>query len=385
MNHRARAAHDYENYAMNDKKKTGVLTFHDYDNYGAILQSYALQKKLLALGVDAELIDYSCRYIKNPFRPVNLRKKGFLNYLYGAIGHICYLPRRRRCRRFRNYMNYSDPVKKEELPQLAEKYDILIAGSDQLWDWSLTDFDQTYFLDFAPEHVKKLSYAVSIGEHLPPEEYRERYAELLGRFDTILMREEYGADFVEALTGSRPLCACDPTLLLTGEEWSRIAGKPRARGKYILAYQLGIDPKLVAFVKKLSAVTGLPVHYVPFPLVGVMKCRMHIACGPDDWAALIRDAEYVVSDSFHGIVFAILFHRKFFTTASGHHKNKRVEEFLRQVGLAERILDREDRSEDAEPNPDLQAEIDFTACDEQIEIMRKMSLERLADALAVKP
>ena len=362
---------------MRKKKKTGVLTFHDYDNYGAILQSYALQKKLLELGLDAELIDYSCPYIRYPFRFINLRKKGLLNYLYGVIGYICYMPRRRRCNRFRMYMNYSPSVKRKELPAFSEKYDILIAGSDQLWDCSHTNFDTTYFLDFAPKAVRKISYAVSTGEHLLPEEYTEQYVALLKNFDSILMREVYGADFVEELTGKRPECACDPTLLLTREEWTKAAGKKRIKGNYILVYQLGINPKLVSFASDLSKRTGLPVHYIPFPLVGISRGHLHLFAGPDDWMALIRDADYVISDSFHGVVFSIIFHRKFYTIVEGQHKNRRVSELLEQLGLENRILD----LNGGEEYPD---DIDFAACDEKLDEIRKTSMERLKKALTDK-
>lgn len=92
------------------KKRVGVITFHNYDNYGAILQSYALQKKLQEIGTQPEIIDYRCDYISNPFRLVNLKKKGLFNYIYGAIGHICYIPRRFKCNRFRRHMRYSQPV-----------------------------------------------------------------------------------------------------------------------------------------------------------------------------------------------------------------------------------------------------------------------------------
>lgn len=96
-----------------DKKRIGVITFHNYDNYGAILQSYGLQKKLREMGTHPEIIDYSCEYISNPFRLVNLKEKGLFNYIYGAIGHICYIPRRRKCNNFRKLMKYSSPVSKK--------------------------------------------------------------------------------------------------------------------------------------------------------------------------------------------------------------------------------------------------------------------------------
>ena len=133
------------------KKRVGVITFHNYDNYGAILQSYALQKKLQEIGTQPEIIDYRCDYISNPFRLVNLKKKGLFNYIYGAIGHICYIPRRFKCNKFRKHMRYSQPVIQGKMQPVAGKYDIYIAGSDQIWDYKLTNFDTTYFLDFVKD------------------------------------------------------------------------------------------------------------------------------------------------------------------------------------------------------------------------------------------
>ncbi len=353
-----------------DKKKVGVITFHNYDNYGAILQSYGLQKKLRELGTDPEIIDYRCEYISNPFRLVNLKKKGLFNYIYGVIGHICYLPRRRKCNLFRRKMRYSQPVRAGHMEAVADKYDIYLAGSDQIWDYKLTNFDRTYFLDFVKEGKKKCSYAASIGEHLPPEQYREAYGKLLKDFDEILVRENYGADVVEELTGKRPSCVCDPTLLLTPEEWQKLLVEPKKKTPYILVYQLGINPEIVSFVRRLNKVTGCRVVYVPFPLVGLLRCSCQLTVGPAEWMGLFQNAEYVVSDSFHGIVFSLLFNRKFFAKVDGHHKNRRVEQLLEQVKLSHRTMGALDDEQ-------LTEEIDFTYANEQLAKMRETSLSAL--------
>ena len=357
-----------------EKKRAGVITFHNYDNYGAILQSYALQTKLRELGAYPEIIDYRCDYISNPFRLVNLRQKGLFNYIYGVIGHICYLPRRRACSRFRRHMHYSEPVTRENIKDVSGKYDIYIAGSDQIWDYKLTNFDKTYFLDFVPEEKKKYSYAASIGEHLPPEQYQKEYQTLLQKFDRIFVRESYGADVVEKLTGSRPETTCDPTLLLTAKEWEKLLVAPRTRQKYILVYQLGINKKLVDFVRRLKNKTGCKVIYITFPLVGLLPCSCKIAIGPDKWMGLFQNAEYVVSDSFHGIVFALLFNRKFFALVDGHHMNRRVQELLKLVGLSHRTIDHVSDEE-------LTQEIDFSFANREIDKLRQHSLALLKSLL----
>ena len=353
-----------------NKKKVGVITFHNYDNYGAILQSYGLQKKLKELGVTPEIIDYRCDYISNPFRLVNLKKKGFFNYIYGAIGHICYIPRRRKCNQFRKLMKYSEPVKNHNFKSVEDKYDIYLAGSDQVWDYKLTNFDKAYMLDFVKKGKKKYSYAASIGEHVPPDEYIKEYSRLLKDFDEIFVREDYGADIVEELTGKRPLCTCDPTLLLTKEEWEELLVEPKQKEPYILVYQLGINKEIIDFVKRLKKESGCKVVYVPFPLVGVLKCSLKITIGPAEWMGLFKNAEYVVTDSFHGVVFSLLFNKKFFAMTNGHHRNKRVEQLLQRINLMDRTIDNV-------PDERLVEEIDFLYANDQLEKMRKDSLDLL--------
>ena len=353
-----------------NKKRIGIITFHNYDNYGAILQSYALQKKLRELDTYPEIIDYRCDYISNPFRLVNLRKKGLFNYIYGAIGHICYIPRRRRCNQFRKHMRYSEPVTIKDMSPVSGKYDLYIAGSDQIWDHKLTNFDKTYFLDFVKDGKKKCSYAASIGEHVPPEKYLEDYKQLLGDFDHILVREDYGADIVDELTGKRPEVVCDPTLLLTAEEWNELLEEPRKKEKYILVYQLGINKEIVDFARRLKKKTGDRIVYIPFPLVGLLKCSCKIAIGPAQWMGLFKNAEYVISDSFHGIVYSLLFNRKFFAMVNGHHMNRRVQQLLNMVQLSHRTIENVTDEE-------LTREIDFTYANQQIDQFRKYSLEQL--------
>lgn len=356
-------------------KKVGVITFHNYDNYGAILQSYALQECLKRLGTEPEIIDYSCDYISNPFQLKRLKNKGLFNYIYGAVGYICYLPRRKKCNMFRKKMRYSEPSNAETVSKMDGKYDVYITGSDQVWDWHLTDFDRNYFLSFVTKG-KKCSYAASIGEHLPAECYRAEYSSLLKDFDRILMRESYGADVVEQLIGSKPDCTCDPTLLLTGEEWEPLMAERTTRKPYILVYQLGINPSFVKFVKQLKKKTGLPVVYVPFPLVGALRCKLQVNVGPSEWMRLFHDAEYVVTDSFHGAVFSLLFHRPFFVKVDGHHVNRRVQELLQRLDLTQRII------QGTLSDEMLTDETDYGFIDQELQAMREDSMKKLGEIIA---
>lgn len=357
-------------------KKIGVITFHNYDNYGAVLQSYALQECIRRYGAHPEIIDYNCRYITNPFQIKRLKNKGFFNYIYGAIGYLCYLPRRKKFNVFRKKMLYSEPVNRKNIESLDGKYDVYIAGSDQIWDYHLTNFDKTYFLDFITKG-KKCSYAASIGEHLPPEEYRKEYGELLSKFDRIFVRESYGSDVVEQLTGIRADCTCDPTLLLSGEEWEQMIEQPSNNKKdYILVYQLGVNPSFVKFVKRLKKNTGLHVEYIPFPLVGALGCSTNITAGPIEWLGLFKGAKYVVTDSFHGTVFSLLFRKPFFVRVDGHHVNRRVEELLTRLNLTDRIIS------DELTDKMLTEMVDYDSVDEILKLMRKDSLNKLSEIIS---
>lgn len=351
-------------------KKIGVITFHDYDNYGAILQSYALQECIKRFGAEPEIIDYNCKYISNPFQLKRLKNNGFFNYIYGAIGNICYIPRRRKCNLFRKNMRYSEPVNRETVHKLDGKYDVYIAGSDQIWDYHLTDFDKTYFLDFVTKG-KKCSYAASIGEHLPAQEYQKEYSDLLNGFDQIFVRENYGAQVVEELIDKKVECTCDPTLLLSGDEWEKVITADARKEDYILVYQLGVNPSFVNFVKRLKKKTGLPVVYIPFPLVGALKCKFQLTIGPDEWLNLFRGAKYVVTDSFHGAVFSLLFHKEFFVRVDGHHVNKRVQELLTRLDITERIIS-DDLTDEM-----LTQKVDYDVVDDKLQSIREDSLNKL--------
>ena len=351
------------------EKRIATLTFQGYDNYGAILQSYALQKSIEALGHASEVIRYDCAYIRHPASLRRLKTKGLFNYVYGIVGKICYLPRRRKCSEFRKRLRYGPAVTRKTVAGLDGAYDVWIAGSDQIWDWHLTDFDTTYFLDFVTKG-KRCSYAVSIGEHVPPDEYLAKYRELLSRFDTITMRERYGADIAESLTGKRPEQVCDPTLLLTAEQWGEILVPSGRKAPYILVYQLGISPELVRFVARLKKKTGMKVVYVPFPLVGILPCDMKLSVGPAEWMGLFRDAACVVTDSFHGVVFSVLFERAFYALVDGHHMNRRAQEFLSQLGLSDRAI-----VPDADADPS--RAIDYGPVRARVEEMRARSLNAL--------
>ncbi|ROR31466.1 polysaccharide pyruvyl transferase [Mobilisporobacter senegalensis] len=354
--------------------KVGIITFHNYNNYGAILQSYALQKILYNLGCESEIIDYNCNYISKPYRYINLKQKGFFTYLFGVIGFICYLPRKKRCNEFRKLMNYSISVNNSNINSLSNAYDYYISGSDQVWNYKLTNFDKNYFLEFVNDNKKKLSYAASFGLSNIQNQYRQEYAKLLSKFNKILVREKQGANIVNDLIGQVPEVVLDPTLLLTQDDWINVSSDIKRKKEYILVYQLGFSKRLINFTKKLSRETSCEILFIPFPLGKSIKCRPLINIGPKEWLGLFKNAKYIVSDSFHGIIFSVLFNKNFFAEVSGQHKNSRAENFLSQFGLKDRIISNDYKVQ-------LTQDIDYTVINERINIAREKSIESLKNML----
>lgn len=320
--------------------KAGIITFQETNNYGAILQSYALQKSIKKLGHEVEVIDYKCNYIRKPYHISNLKKKGITSYLFGVIGYICYMPRTKNAKIFRKYMKYSKPYVLDNIKEANKEYDTFITGSDQVWNYKLTNSDNTYLLDFVQDSKKKNSYAASIGlNELSPIE-QKRYGESLRDFNKILVREAKAKEIIEGVCNNEVATVLDPTFLLSKEEWNDVAIPPTREDKYILVYQLGISKRMINFVKALSKTTGYKVKYIPFPIIGTVKCSLTITAGPAEWLGLFQKAEYIITDSFHGTVFSILFNKKFFSEICDQNSGvgSRIDNLLKLFELENRLI-----------------------------------------------
>lgn len=350
--------------------RCGIVTFFSYCNYGAVLQSYALSKTLEKLGHQAEFIDYRNKLIYHPFGLESLKARGPVGYVYATMGNLFYRPRRKSFAAFREQLAHTEAIEGTSPTQYANTYDKYIAGSDQIWNVGHTQFDSTYFLDFVKDPHKKLSYAASFGGSSLDDASREFVAKQLEDFEAIAVREDYAADLVHDLTGRDVAVTVDPTLLLNDEEWNQVATPKKAGKPFILVYQLGFSGKLVQYVNELSKRTGLKVEYVPFPLGGVAAAHLNLGLSPADWLARFRDAEYIITDSFHGVVFSVLFRKKFLVVADGQHKNQRAVNLLTKLGIEERVSTPE--------NPcDIADDIDYETVEQRLVALRKASVDWL--------
>ena len=293
-------------------KKTATLTFQNSENYGATLQAYALQKALIQIGVENDVLNYQCKYMGTPYGLAALKRKGLIRFLLGIAYFIVRMPRRANFKEFRALIKMTPELNSSDLHALEDQYDAFIAGSDQVWNDSITDFDPSYYFDFVKSPEKKMSYAASFGFESIPNDVKPKYRELLKDFCFFNMREESGVKNIELLLDKPANLVLDPTMLLTREEWDTVARSSVKKDKYILVYQTTVSSFLLNTAKKLAHSTGYKIITIPFPLGGFLKAKMELTAGPREWIGLIRDAEIVVTDSFHGSTFAILYNKKFY-------------------------------------------------------------------------
>lgn len=332
--------------------KVGIVTFHNALSYGAALQSYALQQFIQNCGMEAEILDYECDYIeKNYKRILKINEKHPIKSL---LGSVLKAPNKRRGIRmsaqFReNYMKLSEHCYKKDLPELAGQYTLFITGSDQVFSPTCAGFDTTYLLDFAVPD-QKYAYAASFGTAKIPEEKKTQYRQLLSQFRGISVREESGKSIVEELIAKTPLVHVDPTLLLKNSQWDEVSEQPQITGRYILLFNVLSPRNLVKRALELGKKTGYPIYYLTEQRFPRLKNVYYLpAVSPSQFIGLIKNAEYVYTNSFHGCVFSILYHKKFVTELDTvQSRNIRSEELLAKLNITGREI-----TQTMHPNPDM--------------------------------
>ena len=264
----------------------------------------------------------------------------------------------------------------EELIKNTPKADIYCTGSDQVWnsDWN-GGIDKALFLDFAPNNKRKIAYAASFGKNQLDEFEIKETKKMLKKYKKISLRESNGVKIMESLGIDDTINVVDPTLLLTGDEWRKISSNKYANEKYILVYNLNRNKKIDKYAENLSKKTGLKVKFLSYQLHEFYK-KGKMYCNPvvEDFLALIDNAEYVISDSFHATAFSINFNTNFIIVFPNKFSS-RVKSILELTGLENRVAKDENDLEICNKK------IDFKYANEIIKKEREKSLKWLANAL----
>ncbi len=330
------------------KKKVGIITLHRVVNYGSVLQTYALQTKLEELGYESITIDYYPErlHIKGMLKRIKdkgpkFEKSFFVRNCARTIIFPSYIIRFNMFKKFlKKYIKMTEKTyySDKDFENNNFDFDIYCTGSDQVWnsEWN-EKIEKPLFLSFAPEDKRKISYAASFGKKELKESEKNMTRDLLKRYDAISLREKSGVEIVENLGIKNSVHVVDPTLLLNGNDWRKLASNKYKNDNYILVYNLNRNSKIDKYAANLSKKTGLKVRFLSYQLHEFYK-KGKISCNPrvEDFLSLIDNAKYVITDSFHATAFSINFNTQFVIVYPGKFST-RLQSLLELNELENRV------------------------------------------------
>lgn len=387
-------------------KKVGIVSCYFKNNYGSMLQAYASQKILDNNSIPnetiniCELSDFSrgkkkyylsqitnYRFIKTKLGMIKLRGYSKLNKSLKRNFFI----RNRKFEEFKRNFNLTKSfyTYKELKEYSSKRYSDVIVGSDQLW-LPVNVASDYYTLNWVPNEVNKISYATSFGISSIPDKYKAQYKKFLSRIENLSVRENNAVKLVKDVSERDATLVCDPTLLLTKEEWMDVQQEePILNEKYIFCYFLGDNIEHRRFVERLKEKTS-------YKIVSINHCDEYVKysdqfadiipydVGPSEFINYIRNAEYVCTDSFHGTVFSLINNTNFFTFERFNKKSKmstnsRVHSLLEIVELKDRLISGKENVEKL-----INEKIDFKKVNLKLEKFRDESKEWLLKAIKWK-
>ena len=356
--------------------RVGIVTQPLEMNYGGLLQNWALQQVLKTLGHAPITIDAYQRY-STPHYVVNCLRA----MLQRMMGKNIKLPKR-----------YKGTLRGQLMGQFVEEHiektrvmwdyragivnqyrlDAIVVGSDQVWraDYNGKHLEDMYLRFASKSSIKKVAYAASFG--VDRWDYNQdqttKCSALARQMDAVSVREESGVALCRDYLGVDARCVLDPTLLLDAIGYDSIIDKEwNADVPYLAVYCLDITPEKEAFFNRLAADRGLEVRYFSFGWMAKLTVQQ--------WLAMLCNASVVVTDSFHGTVFSILFHRDFYTLCNPNRGATRMSGLLGKIGLQDRLLSEES------PEVSRESDIDWTDVDCRVKELREDSITFLKENL----
>lgn len=320
--------------------KIGIVTFHRAQNYGANLQAFALNSYINQLGYDCEIIDL---YPNNAGRPSN----NIIRRLLSSVKSIILLCIDKRIRRFAKFQKENYKMSSEkyygdiDMGEASQRYDVLISGSDQILNTTLTGDTKSYYLTF-DDTAKKISYGSSFGRtSISGTECALIDSELV-KFSSLSVREKCNQAIIEQRIGVGSTLVLDPVFLISKESWEKKATKCKLHSKYILVYAMETTELLNNTVKDICDRLMLPVYII----YGCSKRFVNSwtvvkNCGPSEFLSYIIGASVVITNSFHGTAFSIIFEKQF-VCVSHSTRNSRLENIMELIGKQDKLIKKED-------------------------------------------
>lgn len=371
------------------KLKSYTITCHHVYNYGASLQAFGLQHFLLKRGIENKIINYMPDYlawhykfswwISKRSKHYNILKKNFIiRLIYVVLRYLRdlrSLSRKKSFDRFRNQFLRITRVCKtiDDINSQIDDANLLIAGSDQIWNsFSLENgLDRAFYLDFGPDNVTKVSYAASFGVNELREKDVDFVRDMLSKFNRISVREKKGVILLNTL-GFEAALVLDPVFLLNREEWDSFCNRKVSKSNYILIYAIGgITDAMRSMAEKIQKNTN--------NIILCIRSNKKINgfeeisdAGPDDFIGYIKNASYIISNSFHATAFSLIFRKEFYSFPYATKSSERIENLLNSMNLGERY-----NTKDFNKN----AIIDYATIHFKLEKMKEESIGWIDDII----
>ena len=329
--------------------RIGIITFHASHNYGSMLQAYALQVVLGKMGHQVETINLRHDSQRKMYaHPLDIKRRGLIRVCHDIIiSPFVTLMAIRKWRKYENFLYNNLQLSREyyclqDLEKANLNYDLLIVGSDQIWNTHCKDFNLAYFGNFIGEDARKISYAPSMGTNPEVNVDKSIVEKYCKGFAAISVREERTKLFLQNCGISQDIkITLDPTLLLDDADYQSLSQTPALiRDRYVFFYDPFIKPNNLKIASNIAQEMGLPVvcdrYYYKNHRKSLFNIKFYTNVGPSEFLNLTKNATIICGRSFHSIVFAILMKKDFL--AIDGDKDSRMANLLKSLGLEHRII-----------------------------------------------
>lgn len=322
--------------------KIGILTFHRAHNYGAVLQAYGLQEYIKQQGHDVSIIDYSPDYLTNNYRKFSIYNwisKNPIRALSRFLSElVLFSVRIVRWNKFDRFTNERLNLKPYRADKRFSEFDAVVLGSDQIWNFQITGgkFDEVYFGGDAKGRI--IAYAASNQSSELSSEEKDFYTDRLSRMYAIGVRENVLQRLLQPLTEIPVEFVIDPTLLAGREVYQKIAVCPKGNKRYVLIYEIVPHDFTYRIARRLAdQLNAEIVELVAGPSIRRMRQKRQ-AVSPEEFVGYFEHAACVVTTSFHGTSFSIMFRKPFYAIRQDKPVDIRLASLLSSIGLRDRFI-----------------------------------------------
>lgn len=371
-------------------KNIGLITFHESDNYGTCLQAFALQTMIENLDYNCNIINYKRHnIINNSKRDRNSIKKIIEAYGFRNLFRIKKIKKHSAEKKesfsnFRKkYFHYTENIyySVDDLKKIENYYDAFVCGSDMIWTLDRIDEVDIFFMNFIKKKPK-IAYAPSFGSSTINLKVNSDILEMLNKFNSLSCREKSGVEFINNNCINEANFVCDPTLLIPKDKWFEMFNFKNNTENKVVSYLFEGTPTWAKNIfNKLEEESA--IEYIPMtvPEIGIMLSKNKIeAIGPEEFVKNIASAKMVITNSYHGLLFSIIFEKQFIVlrrdkSGKWGHFEERMRGILKYLGLENRIIEVES------DYTKIKSEINYKLINDKIEKLRNSSLKYLKESL----